>query len=143
MHHISMYIFIQILIYTFYSLNIAFAYCSVPFAFKLLYNLFRFHTIHPIICIIVHTYSSFIICNFAFDFIYIMLGITFYASQPINHIFIYHLNLCIQSMQIVFIISFCAIYSSCIYYLNKHLISITQPIPTSAYPPVHLTIGIL
>ena len=67
MHYISLNLFLQILIYFFYSLHIAFAYCSTPFASKLLYRLFKLHTIHHIICIIVHAYSSFIICNFAFD----------------------------------------------------------------------------
>ena len=119
MHHISMYLFIQILIYIFCSLNIAFAYCSVQFAFKLLYKLLQFHTIHHIICIIVHAYSSFMICNFAFDLIDIMLGISVYASQPTYSI------ICIKSyIQTIFIISLSANQNSCIYYL-KYILNLS------------------
>ena len=113
----------------------SFAYCFVQFAFKLLYTILQFHTIHHIICLIVHAYSSFMFRNFAFDFI--MLGIAFYKSQPIN------LNLCIivhANSSYHFIICYLSQY---MYYLNIYLIIITQPIPTSAYPIMHLIICIL
>ena len=79
MQYIYMHLFLKTLIYLFYSLHIAFAHCSVVFVAKLLYT---FHTIHDIICIMVHAYSLFIIHNFVFD----LIDISFYASQPMESI---------------------------------------------------------
>ena len=94
--------------YLFYSLYIAFVYCYVPFASKLLYTSFQFHA-----------YCSFMICNFAFDLIDIMLGISVYASQPTYSI------ICIKSyIQTIFIISLSANQNSCIYYL-KYILNLS------------------